>query len=102
MTHAHSSLPDLIKCDGRVRHPVYRAVLFASAVVCLLVGLVGVVLPVMPGVPFFIPGIVLLGMASERAAHWINSRERRLKPKWRVRLRKMLGRAKETRSAGAK
>jgi hypothetical protein len=102
MTQAHASLPDLIKTDGRVRHPAKRVFFGIGAVVCLALGLVLGPMPVAPGIPFFIASIVCVGMASERAAKWINERERRLAPRWRVRLRKMIGRGKETGADDAK
>ena len=91
-------LPDLIRPDGRARHPLYRAVLFTAATLCFILGVIGWLVPVVTGVPFYIAAIMLLGMANERAARWINKHEARLAHRWRVRLRKMLGRGKETRS----
>jgi hypothetical protein len=94
------SLPDLIKVDGRDRHPLHRAALFTGAVIFFVLGVIGWLLPVVTGVPFYIVAILLLGMASTRAANWFNAQERRMPYRWRVRLRKMLLRGKETHSGG--
>jgi hypothetical protein len=93
---AEQPLPDLIKVDGRDRHPLHRAALFTGAIVFFVLGVVGWLLPVITGVPFYVVAILLLGMASTRAANWFNAQERRLPHRWRVRLRKMLLRGKET------
>jgi hypothetical protein len=90
-------LPDLIKVDGRVRHPLHRIALFTGSILCFITGVIFWLIPVLTGVPFYVASILLLGMASTRAANWINGRERRLPYRWRVRLRKMLMRGKETR-----
>jgi uncharacterized membrane protein YbaN (DUF454 family) len=54
--------------------------LFALAIVFWLV-------PVLSGIPFWVLGALVLGMASRRAARWINRQERRLPPSWRLLLR---------------
>ena len=97
---AEHPLPDLIKVDGRDRHPLHRAALFGGALVFFVLGVIGWLVPVVSGVPFYVIAILLLGMASTRAANWFNAQERRLPHRWRVRLRKMLGRGKETRAGG--
>jgi uncharacterized membrane protein YbaN (DUF454 family) len=55
-----------------------RVVLVAGALACFVAGVVGWLIPVVTGLPFYAAGLVLLGMASERLRAWINRGERRL------------------------
>ena len=57
---AEHPLPDLIKVDGRDRHPLHRAALFTGAIVFFVLGVVGWLLPVITGVPFYVVAILLL------------------------------------------
>ena len=71
-------LPDLLRAqDGR--HPFWlRIVFLAAALVCLALGVVGWLIPVMTGIPFYAAGLVFLGLASDRTRRFINRMERRL------------------------
>jgi len=80
-------LPDLIRVDGPARGWWTRAGLVSAAVVFLALGVVGWLLPVVTGIPFYVLGLLTLGMASRRMARRINSWERRLPQRLRVRLR---------------
>jgi len=83
-------LPDLLReQDGR--HPVWlRLVFLAAAVVCLAAGVVGWLIPVITGIPFYAAGLVFLGLASDRVRRWINRLERRLAESTRQRIRRLL------------
>ena len=71
-------LPDLLR-EQDARHPVWlRLIFLAAAVVCLAAGLVGWLIPVITGIPFYAAGLVFLGLASDRVRRWINRLERRL------------------------
>lgn len=54
---------------------------------CFVVGIFGWLLPVVTGIPFYIVGLILLGMASPRVIEKVNAAEAKLSPKWRQRLR---------------
>lgn len=82
------SLPDLIGVPERPRTLLVRGALVAGALLCLVLGVIGWLIPVVSGVPFYILGLVLLGLASPATARWINRQERRLPLRWRLRLRR--------------
>ena len=83
-------LPDLLRAqDGR--HPFWlRIVFLAVALVCLALGVVGWLIPVMTGIPFYAAGLVFLGLASDRTRRFINRMERRLSEKSRRRIRRVI------------
>jgi uncharacterized membrane protein YbaN (DUF454 family) len=85
-------LPDLLReQDGR--HPFWRRVVFlVAALACFVVGIVGWLIPVVTGIPFYLAGLVLLGLASDRTRRLINRAERRLGESTRRRLRRVLAR----------
>jgi hypothetical protein len=66
-----SPLPDLLReQDGR--HPFWlRLVFLGAAVVCLVLGVVGWLIPVITGIPFYAAGLVFLGLASDRVRRFI-------------------------------
>ena len=74
-------LPDLLReHDGR--HPFWlRLVFLGAAVVCLALGVVGWLIPVITGIPFYAAGLVFLGLASDRTRRFINRMERKLWPR---------------------
>ncbi len=43
-----------------------------AGVLLILVGLVCVILPVIPGWPLIIPGLMLLGIDSKKLRHWVD------------------------------
>jgi uncharacterized membrane protein YbaN (DUF454 family) len=63
-----------------------------GAVILFALGIVGWLIPVVTGIPFYALGLVLLGMSSQRVREWINHAERRLPIHWRRRLRATLRR----------
>ena len=80
-------LPDLL--PSRVKRALWvRALCVAGAVVCFALGVVGWLIPVVTGLPFYAIGLLLLGMASGRVARWINRMDRRLPLAVRIKLRK--------------
>ena len=82
MTSPSSPLPDLLReQDGR--HPFWlRVVFLGAALVCLVLGVVGWLIPVITGIPFYAAGLVFLGLASDRdrkstrlnSSHMVQSR----------------------------
>jgi hypothetical protein len=89
---ARASLPDLLRePDGR--HPFWlRIVFLAAAAVCLAAGVIGWLIPVVTGIPFYAAGLVLLGLASDRTRRGINRLERRFAEGTRRKIRKVLAR----------
>jgi len=82
----HPELPDLLSTD--IRRPLWiRALCIAGAVVFFVLGVIGWLIPLVTGLPFYAIGLILLGMASSRAARWINRLDRRLPYAVRVKLR---------------
>ena len=88
----HRPLPDLLREPDR-RHPFWLRILFlAISVVCFAAGVVGWLIPVVTGLPFYAVGLVFLGLASERVRRWLNRMERRLAERTRRRIRSVLAR----------
>lgn len=84
---AAREFPPLLK-RRRQNQPLWkRVLLIGGAVLCFLVGILGWLVPVITGIPFYITALILLGLASPRVVDWINSAEAKLSPKWRKRLR---------------
>lgn len=82
----HPELPDLLSTD--IKRPLWaRALCVAGAMVCFVLGVIGWLIPLVTGLPFYALGLILLGMASSRAARWINRMDRRLPYAVRVKLR---------------
>jgi hypothetical protein len=74
---SHPPLPDLFREPER-RHPLWLRILFlAGALVCFALGVVGWLIPVVTGLPFYAVGLVSLGLASDRVRHGVNRLERR-------------------------
>jgi hypothetical protein len=90
MTSPSSPLPDLLReHDGR--HPFWlRVVFLGAAFVCLVLGVVGWLIPVITGIPFYAAGLVFLGLASDRVRRFINRMERKLSENTRRRMRRII------------
>ena len=86
-------LSDLIRVPSKERGAVVRLALSLAAAVCLVLGVVFWLLPVVTGIPFYLLGFVCLGMASPAAARLVNRHERRLPRRIRLLLRTGRGRA---------
>lgn len=85
-------LPDLLR-DQSERHPFWlRIVFLVLAAVCLVAGVVGWLIPVITGIPFYAAGLVFLGLASDRTRRLINRLERRLAESTRRRIRRLIAR----------
>jgi hypothetical protein len=83
-------LPDLLRAqDGR--HPFWlRIVFLVAALICFVAGVVGWLIPVMTGIPFYAAGLVFLGLASDRTRRFINRMEQRLSENTRRRIRRVI------------
>jgi len=80
-------LPPLLRVR-RSSQPLWKRVCyFAGAGVAFGLGIVGWLMPVVTGIPFYIVGLVLLAQASGRTVKWINWTEARLAPRRRRQLR---------------
>ena len=64
-----------------------------GALFCFVLGVIGWLIPFVTGLPFYAAGLVLLGMANNRVAGWVNRLEQRLPHRWRVKLREWIARA---------
>jgi hypothetical protein len=85
-------LPDLLR-DQDGRHPLWLRILFlVLALVCLAAGVVGWLIPVVTGIPFYAAGLIFLGLASDRTRRFINRLERRLAESTRRKIRRLIAR----------
>lgn len=83
-------LPDLLR-DQDGRHPFWLRVIFlGTALLCFVLGVVGWLIPVVTGIPFYVAGLVFLGLASDRTRRLINRMERRLSENSRRRIRRVI------------
>lgn len=81
-------LPDLVDVGGAPRPAWQKALLLLAAFVLITMAIVIWLLPIVGGSWFFwIPGLLLLGMGSRRAARWLNHCDRRLPHRCRLWLR---------------
>ena len=85
------ALPDLLR-DPSERHPFWLRIIFlGAAVVFFALGVVGWLIPVITGIPFYAAGLVFLGLASDRTRRFINRMERKLSENTRRRMRRIIG-----------
>src|SRR5688572_1738620 len=82
-----AELPDLLRPRAEHIAPWKRMLFLTGGILAIVAGLAGWLVPVVTGIPFWIAGIVLLAMASERTARLVNALERRLPESWRRKLR---------------
>ena len=61
-----------------------------GAVILFLLGIVGWLIPLVTGIPFYVAGLFLLSMGSDRAREWVNRLERKLPMRWRLTLRRVM------------
>lgn len=54
---------------------IYRSLLFIVGVFFILLGFVGLMLPVVPQVPFFLVGAICLMKSSYRIKEWVKGHE---------------------------
>ena len=82
--------PDLLREPEHHRPLWLRVVCFVGAGLCFLLGIVGWLIPVITGIPFYVAGLALLVLASDGARHFINRLERKLPRRVRWALRRRL------------
>ena len=82
-----SSFPPLLKIRSKPRSLISRLLLVGGAILCFVLGILGWLVPVVTGIPFYVLGLILLGMASSGVRNWINRTETKLSPRWRRLLR---------------
>jgi len=61
----------------RVRTRLKRALVHTAGILCVLLGIIGLVLPILQGIFFLVLGLVLLSLVSERISRWIEKHIRR-------------------------
>ena len=72
-------------------HPVKRLALLIGGGLCILLGIVVWITPIVTGAPaLYLAGAVLLAGASKTIACWLNRQERKLAYKYRLLLRPKL------------
>jgi hypothetical protein len=86
----HPDFPPLLNIRSKPRSLISRVLLVGGAILCFVFGIFGWLLPVITGIPFYILGLILLGMASPGMRDWINRAEAKLSPRWRRLLRAAL------------
>ena len=81
-------LPELLPASNNRASFIRKCVSVACGMVLIPLGLLGILLPGIPGTPAFLVGVAMVSVASDPLRRWINSRDRRLSRKWRLFLRK--------------
>jgi hypothetical protein len=82
-------LGDLFAPTKTRRGLVVRVLLFIVGGILVVYGVLGVILPVLPGFPFLLIGMPLLAASSERARGWVNSLDKKFPLTLRLLLRRM-------------
>jgi hypothetical protein len=82
-----SDLPDLLPERAKRRPLWLRILCVAGAIVLFVAGIVGWLVPVVTGIPFYVGGVILLAVASERVREWVNRLERGFPHRLRLKLR---------------
>ncbi len=84
-------LAPLFDEQDRHHHPIKRIALLIGGGLCVLLGIVVWLTPLVTGAPaFYLAGAVLLAGASKTIACWLNRQERKLAYKYRLLLRPKL------------
>ncbi len=96
---APEDLPDLLKIPAVARSPWVRLLLALGGTLCMVLGLVGWLVPVVTGLPFYLAGMLLLSMSHPPLGVWINRKERTISPRVRLLFRPRL--RKQWRSAAS-
>ena len=89
---AGTSFPPLLRIRKTRKSLLSRVLLVGAAILCFIAGILGWLLPVITGIPFYVLGLILLGMASSSVRDWINRSEAKLPPRWRKLLRNGIAR----------
>ena len=87
---APEDLPDLLKIPEVAHAPWVRLLLAAGGTLCMILGVVGWLVPVVTGIPFYLAGLLLLSMSHPPFGVWLNRKERTLSPRVRLLLRPKL------------
>lgn len=93
-------LPDLVQVEGRERSVAARVALLFMTLIFFALAIIGWLVPIVTGIPFWILGFLTLGMASRRAARWVNRQEARMPYRWRLLLRPKLRKERQRAQAG--
>ena len=96
-----SDLPDLLELPNQPRALWLRALCVLGALLCFVLGVFGWLVPLVTGIPFYVMGLLLLGMASERTRRWVNRMEQKLPHRWRLGIRRLRARVGGGRRRGA-
>jgi uncharacterized membrane protein YbaN (DUF454 family) len=80
---------DLFAPTRTRRGLVVRVLLFIVGGILVVYGVLGVILPVLPGFPFLLIGMPLLAASSERARGWVNALDKKFPLTLRLLLRRM-------------
>jgi uncharacterized membrane protein YbaN (DUF454 family) len=81
-------LPDLVS-ERDNGYPAWKRTAFlVGGGVCVVLGVIGWLMPVVTGIPFYVAGFVLFGLASVRMARTINALDRKLPDRVRRALRR--------------
>jgi uncharacterized membrane protein YbaN (DUF454 family) len=84
-------LPDLLRTGGH--RPLWvRLLCLLGALIFFVLGVVGWLIPILTGVPFYAVALLLLAVSSDRVGDWVNRMERRLPHRSRVAIRRVLTR----------
>lgn len=81
-------LPDLVSEQPTTMPTWRRTLLLISGQLCLVLGVIFWLIPVVTGIPFYLAGFALLAPVSPRFARWINWLDRKLPLRARVALRR--------------
>ncbi len=84
---APGELEDLLRIPPVARALWLRVLLAVGGLLFVALGVVGWLVPVISGIPFYLVGFLLLGMSHPPLGHWLNRKERRLPPRVRLALR---------------
>jgi hypothetical protein len=87
---ARDELVALVPVPRQARWTWKRLAFLIVSLVLIAGGFALVPVPVASGLPLWIPGILMLGLAVPPVARWINRLESRLPDRWRRRLRPRL------------
>ncbi|MFT7463284.1 MAG: hypothetical protein ACI9EF_001628 [Pseudohongiellaceae bacterium] len=94
------TIPDLLAMPQGEHSLARRALWWLGAAGCFILGIVGWLVPVITGIPFYILGAVMLSKASPAVGWRINSWERGWTLKWRLMLRPTLRKEAQGRESG--
>ena len=87
--NARDELPDLLRPRKTPLSLGWRVLYLGGALLLAVCGVLGWLIPIITGIPFYIAAVVLAGSASDAVRRYINGLERRLPAGFRVRLRRV-------------